>query len=116
MSLNYLHSDWRVAPTTSEKIERMFRFWTGLDAQGAARVRLSQWRGAASLVQRSGEQPMVLREDVNTLRKGKSQVLYWARMYSMARTIADMLADSQQLHSGPVEYKEVSTCRPLKAV
>lgn len=50
----------------------------------------------------------VLRRDVTTLRKYKGQVLYWARIYSMAVTISELLMQKQQVMARFIEYKEVS--------
>ena len=108
MNQEYMSLDWRRAPSASESIGRIQRFLTEADAQGGARVRGSSARGQVSLVERNGSPPVLLRVGSTSMRRGKAQVLYWARMISMALTITELLMDKQQVMARFVEYKEVS--------
>ena len=109
MSQTYVSLDWRRAPSASESIGRIQRFLTEADAKGGARVRGSDSRGQVSLVERAGLPPVLLRAETTSMRKGKGQALYWARMFSMALTISELLMDKQQVMARFVEYKEVSS-------
>ncbi len=109
MTQTYVSLDWRRAPSASESIGRIQRFLTGLDAKQGARIRGSDSRGQVSLVKRDGLPPILLRTEATSMRKGKGQLLYWARMFSMALTITELLMDKQQVMARFVEYKEVST-------
>ena len=108
MNQRYVSLDWRRAPSASESIGRIQRFLTESDAKGGARVRGSDSRGLVSLVERDGLPPLLLRAETTSMRKGKGQMLYWARMFSMALTITELLMDKQQVMARFVEYKEVS--------
>ena len=108
MNQRYVSLDWRRAPSASGSIGRIQRFLTEADAKGGARVRGSDSRGQVSLVERDGLPPVLLRAETTSMRKGKGQALYWARMFSMALTITELLMDKQQVMARFVEYKEVS--------
>lgn len=108
MNPGYLSLDWRRAPSASASIGRIQRLLTEFDAKGGARVRGSDSRGQVSLVERDGLPPVLLRAETTFVRKGKGQMSYWARMYSMALTISELLMDKQQVMARFVEYREVS--------
>ena len=110
MSQSYISLDWRQAPSTTQTIDRIHSLLTHLDANGELSIRLSESRGpmSVSLVEQDGKQ-MILRTDYRTVRKGKSQLLYFSRMYSMTCTISELLTDKQQVMARFVEYKEVSS-------
>ena len=115
MTQTYVSLDWRRAPSASDSIGRIQRLLTELDANDRVRVRCSNTRGQVSLVERDGFPPVLLRKSTTTLRKGKSQMTYWARIISMAVTITELLMDKQQVMSRFVEYKEVSLIAPHEA-
>ena len=116
MTQTYLSLDWRRPPSASGSIGRVQRLLTELDANDRVRVRCSNTRGQVSLVERDGFPPVLLRKSTTTLRKGKSQLTYWAWMFSMALTITELLMDKQQVMSRFVEHKEVSLIVPHEAI
>ena len=115
MTQTYVSLDWRQAPSASDSIGRIQRLLTELDANDRVRVRCSNTRGQVSLVERDGFPPVLLRKSTTTLRKGKTQMTYWARIISMSVTITELLMDKQQVMSRFVEYKEVSLKAPHRA-